>query len=412
MKKRWIALLLALMTALTACTEEPDAPPEDQPLALAVTVGEMPEALDPARTAARSGEMILHHLYENLLRWEDGGDGWAVLAPGQAEDYTVETDYAGNATYTFTLREDASWSDGQAVSAEDFVTAWRRLADPANDLPCRTLLEAVAGYAEVQETGDASLLAVSAPDARTFTVSLNGSCAWFLEELCAGACTMPVREDLPFDGSVTNGPYTAAQSDPARIVLEPSESYYDPSRRGPDSLQFVLSEGPETDYQAFLAGQRQLLTALPESVLRQRAEDGGWTPEPVTAFTAVLLNTRQAPFDNADVRLAFRLVVDTQAVADAAGGSALRAAAGVVPYGIEDYGPRPEAVEAGTVKLAGVDRDEIIRLADQLLDDPAAYREMAHAVNPYGDGKACRRIADGILYQFGRTDRMPEPFNS
>ncbi len=73
---------------------------------------------------------------------------------------------------------------------------------------------------------------------------------------------------------------------------------------------------------------------------------------------------------------------------------------------------RPEAVEAGTVKLAGVDRDEIIRLADQLLDDPAAYREMAHAVNPYGDGKACRRIADGILYQFGRTDRMPEPFNS
>ncbi len=73
---------------------------------------------------------------------------------------------------------------------------------------------------------------------------------------------------------------------------------------------------------------------------------------------------------------------------------------------------RPEAVEAGTVKLAGVDHDRIVELADQLLDDPAAYAQMARAANPYGDGRACRRIADGILYHFGRTDRAPEPFNS
>ena len=73
---------------------------------------------------------------------------------------------------------------------------------------------------------------------------------------------------------------------------------------------------------------------------------------------------------------------------------------------------RPEAVEAGTVKLAGVDYERITALADQLLDDPAAYQEMAHAVNPYGDGKACRRIADGILYHFGRKSQPPEPFKS
>jgi len=72
----------------------------------------------------------------------------------------------------------------------------------------------------------------------------------------------------------------------------------------------------------------------------------------------------------------------------------------------------PEAVQAGTVKLAGVDYDVITGLADELLDNPEAYRERAHAVNPYGDGKACRRIADGILHHFGRMDRKPEPFNS
>ena len=73
---------------------------------------------------------------------------------------------------------------------------------------------------------------------------------------------------------------------------------------------------------------------------------------------------------------------------------------------------RPEAVEAGTVKLAGVDYDRIIQLADELLDEPAAYQQMARAVNPYGDGRACRRIADGILYHFGRRLQQPEPFQS
>ncbi len=70
---------------------------------------------------------------------------------------------------------------------------------------------------------------------------------------------------------------------------------------------------------------------------------------------------------------------------------------------------RPEAVQAGTVKLAGVRYEDIVRMAGELIDDPAAYAAMAHAVNPYGDGGACRRIADAILWRFGRGDR-PEDF--
>ena len=71
---------------------------------------------------------------------------------------------------------------------------------------------------------------------------------------------------------------------------------------------------------------------------------------------------------------------------------------------------RPEAVAAGTVRLAGVEEDEIFRLGSQLLTDEAAYAAMARAVNPYGDGRACQRIADAILYSFGRTDAAPEEF--
>ena len=72
---------------------------------------------------------------------------------------------------------------------------------------------------------------------------------------------------------------------------------------------------------------------------------------------------------------------------------------------------RPEAVTAGTVKLAGVARDGIVSMARQLITDPAAYAAMAHAVNPYGDGSACRRIADAILWRFGMGAR-PEDFQA
>ena len=67
-----------------------------------------------------------------------------------------------------------------------------------------------------------------------------------------------------------------------------------------------------------------------------------------------------------------------------------------------------EAVAAGTVKLAGVERDAILALANELLNDPAAYAAMAHAVNPYGDGHACARIADAIEWYFGLRAERPE----
>ena len=73
---------------------------------------------------------------------------------------------------------------------------------------------------------------------------------------------------------------------------------------------------------------------------------------------------------------------------------------------------RPEAVEAGTVKIAGTKTETMLRMAEELLTNPEAYRAMAHAVNPYGDGHACRRIADAIEWRFGLREQPPEPFRA
>jgi len=71
---------------------------------------------------------------------------------------------------------------------------------------------------------------------------------------------------------------------------------------------------------------------------------------------------------------------------------------------------RPEAVEAGTVKIAGVDEEVICSLACELLDDEDAYNKMAKAANPYGDGNASERIVDAILYHFGIKENRPQDY--
>lgn len=71
---------------------------------------------------------------------------------------------------------------------------------------------------------------------------------------------------------------------------------------------------------------------------------------------------------------------------------------------------RPEAIHAGTVRLAGVETDTIYQMVSQLLTDPNSYDAMAKAVNPYGDGQACPRIADAILFSFGYDTPAPEEF--
>lgn len=71
---------------------------------------------------------------------------------------------------------------------------------------------------------------------------------------------------------------------------------------------------------------------------------------------------------------------------------------------------RPEAVAAGTVKIAGTEEADIFRLAAELMQDESAYGKMARSVNPYGDGRACQRIADAAAHHFGLREAAPEEF--
>lgn len=83
---------------------------------------------------------------------------------------------------------------------------------------------------------------------------------------------------------------------------------------------------------------------------------------------------------------------------------------GVPVLVLRDTTERPEGIEAGTLKLVGTDEEQVYAMAKELLTNQAAYDAMAHAVNPYGDGDASRRIVEAILYHFGLRAEQPEPF--
>lgn len=349
--KKMMAMLITALLLLSACgtQEVPDdtqEPTTSNVLTLTVSLGDAQDTLVPTYSTAAGGETILLHLYENLMRWENDGNGYATLVPGQAESYTVETDYIGNATYTFTLRDDIVWSDGQPVTAYQFVGAWQRLADPAYASPHSELVSCIAGYNDVQSTGDVSLLGVSAPDARTFVVKLNGNVPYFLDVVCAGAYTMPIRTYLPGNQDaqfVTNGAYALAEFTSEMVKLVKRENYYDSARVSVDEICFVPAEDIASDYEKLLNGVTAFSENLPASVLQEYAAEGSWIPEPVTATYALIINTLQTPFDSADVRAAFRLAVDEQAILAALGDYTSRPATGLVPYGVTDRGEIEDA---------------------------------------------------------------------
>ena len=194
--KRITALALCalmLLGLLSGCGEKKQG---DEKFVLNASVCNVIDSLDPAMNTDTDADSVFYALYENLMRESDDGSGEVTLTNGMAKEYAEETNYDGSVTYRFTLRSTARWSDGEKVTADDFVYAWQRLADPATDSPNHALMSVVAGYDDVRETGDKTKLQVSAKDESTFVVTLSAPCAYFIEGICTAVATMPLRRDL------------------------------------------------------------------------------------------------------------------------------------------------------------------------------------------------------------------------
>ena len=350
--KRWLAICLSavlLLSAMTGCGgnggQDEKTPEGGASLDLSVRCTGAVSDLDPARAPEQNTETITHHLFENLLRWEDDGSGHAVLANGAASSYTVEQNNDGSTTYTFTIRGDAKWSDGESVTAEDFVYGWQRLFGMENPPGIIHQLYMVEGFDQAWGNRDGTLLTgVYAPASDTLVIEITDQCAYFLDAFCAGTLTMPARKDVVErygagwandpETLVTNGPYTVRTADAQRVVMEKNAHYWDAAQVQADTITFTWSGDAAASYQSLLDGELDFLAELPEEEIAARTEAGTLSVEPAPSTYALLLNNLAAPFDDATVRQAFASCVDTAELTAAVGDATLTAATGFVPHGV------------------------------------------------------------------------------
>ena len=131
-KTQVIALCLALLTLLTVLA---GCGQNTRSMVLRVGLVGQSTVPDPAMVTTDSEKIVVSHLYENLMKLTPDGEGGTQVTGGQARSYHCQDELDGTQTYTFTLRGDLTWSDGQPVTARDFVYAWQRLADPDTKSP-------------------------------------------------------------------------------------------------------------------------------------------------------------------------------------------------------------------------------------------------------------------------------------
>ena len=408
-----LALCLALMLGILAgCGGEAPG------ISLRVSMGPEADSYDPIRAETPEAETVLVHLYENLLRLTPDPSGGTALAPGVAKKYDVEENYDGTVTYTFRLRA-AKWSDGQAVTAGDFVYAWQRLADPVTASPSASLLSAVAGYDEVRSSGDASKLQVSAPDDSTFVVTLLGKCDWFLEDVCTDSATMPLRQDnlqrlkeaaiqanlqteeqggtgtLNWASDptklVTNGPYTASRGEEGELILTASETYVG-GVSGPEELRFLFHETAEEAWETYEAGEADFVSPLPRAETEIRAEED-WASVSQLCTTVLLFNTQGENFNDAESRKAFSLAIDRQALSDLTE-EVSRPADGLVPYGVPDENGEDFRARGGDL-LGESGTEEALTQARTLLEE-SSYASASVPRFVYEDTAENALLADAL----------------
>ncbi len=338
--KKFLVVLLALcmVFSFAACggnTDNGGAASGDG--IVDVCLASEPQSIDPALNSAVDGAIMIQHAFEGLIKWVNDGEGNATLVPGMAESWDVD-----GTTWTFHIRENATWSDGQPVTANDFVYSWNRLVNPDTAADYEYMVDMVAGY-------DNHQLEISAPDEHTFVVNLSVNCPYF-EEICAFPATFPVRQDIieeygdqwTFDPAtyVSNGPYVMTEwQHNGYILMSKNEAYYDADAYTTPQVKFHLMDDANAMLAGFRNGQLDFIEEVPQDEIQALLQSGDLKVDPYIGTYYVCFQTQRAPFDDARVRKAFSLAIDRNYIINQVTGRGEVVATGYVPAGIYDADP-------------------------------------------------------------------------
>ncbi len=232
---------------------------------ISVCLASEPDSLDPAFNSTVDGATLLSHLFSGLAKWSYDGENLTVAADcaESLPEGVINDD--GTVTYTYTLKDNLKWSDGQPLTAQDFVYAWKRAASDTTGAGQGYLFRVINGYGTEE-------MAVSAPDDKTLTVTLTNPIGYW-NELLATPTFFPVRQDI-VEGNeawassprsfISNGAYKMTGWEHNSVItLEKSDTFFDADSVSMQQIKFYLSDDANNMLSNFKNGSWLVIDHIP-----------------------------------------------------------------------------------------------------------------------------------------------------
>lgn len=309
-----------------------------------------PASLDPAKAVGLPEIQVIRDLFEGLVNQDANGN----IIPGVATRWQTND----QKIWTFTLRNDAKWSDGTPVTAQDFVYSWQRLVDPATTSPF-AWFAALAGIANAQNIIDGKAkpdsLGVTAVDAHTLRVQLDKPLPWFVN-LTANFSLYPVNKtNVESDKNWTrpgkmvgNGAYVLADRVVnEKLVATPNKHYWDNAKTVIQKVTFVPINQESAATKRYLAGDIDITESFPKNQYQKLLKElpgQVYTPAQLGTYYYAF-NTQKGPTADARVRLALSMTIDRRIIAEKVLGTGEKPAWRLTPDVTAGFTPQPSAME-------------------------------------------------------------------
>lgn len=313
-------IAVALLAALAGCRKS-SSPAFGAEQVLRISQRNEPTDLDPATASLPDEFFVIRALSEGLLVPNPAG---GEPIPAAAERYELSPD---GLTYTFHLRPGATWSNGEPVTADDFVASYRRVLDPATGAPKAHLFYAVKN-AQAYVSGeihDFAAVGIRATDPRTLVVTLARPVANFPLYVASGPWIPVNPRVVARSGSswtqpanyVGNGPFALVEWRPQqRIVARKSFSYRDAVHVQLREIQFIRFDSADTEERSYRAGEIDVTMAVPQTKLATYAADRSTELHraPLAETRFIAFNTTRPPLNDVRVRRALALAIDRERI--------------------------------------------------------------------------------------------------
>lgn len=318
-KKFWMmGLAIVLVFAFAGCSAKSGGDESGDSKALKLNNGSEPTTFNPPSAFDAVSNNALNNLMEGLTRLGKDNEPH----PAMAESWTVSED---GKTYTFHIRKNAKWTNGDDVTAGDFVYAWKELLNPKTASPAAFLGYLIQGGEKYNEgKGSADDVKVKATDDKTLQVTLSSAQSYFLN-MISNPAFFPVNEKVAEKNPkwyanaatfVGNGPFKLTEwKHDSKMVMKKSSTYWDKKSVKLNKVDWAMVDSADTEYQMYKTGELDV-ASVPPDLSDKLFKEGKVKVDPQAGTYFFSMNVKMAPFQNAKIRRAFALAVDNKQITD------------------------------------------------------------------------------------------------